>query len=236
MCNEPAASGATCQRLTLTGKQFTRVFGAGKKAGALWADVGHGAGWAANTSARGTGSRRLANGCRDRQPKRQNNRKRGPRGYDGNKKVKGRKRFAASDTQGNLLESVVVPANSGERAGAWLLLEKLKTSVLGQNLKLIRADEGFAGVDWERQVQEHFGWRVEIVRKPPGQVGFALLPRRWVIEQTFGCWGRNRRLSRDYEQNPNCSRATLQIAALHRTLRRLKPAPNHDPPFRYRNP
>ena len=150
--------------------------------------------------------------------------------------MKGRKRFAASDTQGNLLESVVLPANSGERAGAWLLLEKLKTSGLGQNLKLIRADEGFAGVDWERQMQEHFGWRVEIVRKPAGQVGFALLPRRWVIEQTFGCWGRYRRLSRDYEQNPNCSRATLQIAALHRTLRRLKPPPSNDPPFRYRNP
>jgi len=131
---------------------------------------------------------------------------------------------------------VVLPANSGERAGAWLMLEKLKTSVLGQNIKLIRADEGFAGSDWEQQVQNHFGWRVEIVRKPPGQVGFALLPRRWVIEQTFGCWGRNRRLSRDYEQNPNCSRATLQIAALHRTLRRLNPAPSDDPPFHYRNP
>jgi len=131
---------------------------------------------------------------------------------------------------------VVVPANSGERAGAWHLLEKLKASVLGQNIKLIRADEGFAGADWEQQVQKHFGWPVEIVRKPAGQVGFALLPRRWVIEQTFGCWGRNRRLSRDYEQNPNCSRATLQIAALHRTLRRLKPAPSDDPPFRYRNP
>jgi len=150
--------------------------------------------------------------------------------------VKGRKRFAAGDTQGNLLESVVVPANSGERAGAWLLLEKLKASVLGQNIQLIRADEGFAGVDWEQQVQNHFGWRVEIVRKPPGQVGFALLPRRWVIEQTFGCWGRNRRLSRDYEQNPNCSRATLQLAAIHRTLRRLKPTPSNDPPFKYRNP
>ncbi len=154
--------------------------------------------------------------------------------------MNGRKRFGASDTQGNLLESVVVPANIGERAGAWLLLQKLKASIkasiLGQRIKLLRADEGFAGADWEKQVYKHFGWPVEIVRKPPGQVGFALLPRRWVIEQTFGCWGRNRRLSRDYEQNPNCSRATLQLAAIHRTLRRLKPAHSNDPPFRYRNP
>jgi len=198
--------------------------------------LGHGVGCLANASARGTRQRRLADGCRDRQPKRQNNGKRGPRGYDGHKKVTGRKRFAASDTQGHLLESVVVPANTGERAGAWLLLEKLKASVLGQNIQLIRADEGFAGADWEQQVQTHFGWRVEIVRKPAGQKGFALLPRRWVIEQTFGCWGRYRRLSRDYEQNPNCSRATLQLAALHRTLRRLKPATASDPPFRYRKP
>lgn len=148
--------------------------------------------------------------------------------------MKGRKRFGAGDTQGNLLESVVVPANTGEREGAWQLMEKLKASPLAQNITLIRADEGFAGADWQARVQAHFGWRVEIVRKPPGQVGFALLPRRWVIEQTFGCWGRYRRLSKDYEQNPDSSRATLQLAAIHRSLRRLRPAPSNDPPFRTR--
>ena len=149
--------------------------------------------------------------------------------------MSGRKRFGASDTQGNLLESAVVPANTGERAGAWQLLENLKASPLGQKIQLIRADQGFAGADWEGQVEAHFGWRVEIVRKPAGQVGFAVLPKHWIIEQTFGCWGRYRRLSRDYEQNPACSRATLQLAALHRSLRRLHPAPTTDPPFRYRS-
>lgn len=156
----------------------------------------------------------------------QNHRKRGPRGWDGAKKVKGRKRFGASDTQGNLLESVVLPANTGERDGAWQLLQNLKASPLGQNIILIRADEGFAGAEWQARIQAYFGWHVEIVRKPPGQVGFALLPRRWVIEQTFGCWGRYRRLSKDYEQNPSSSRATLQLAAIHRALRRLRPAPS----------
>lgn len=134
---------------------------------------------------------------------------------------------------------MVLPANTGERAGAWTLLEKLKSSPLGQFITLVRADQGFAGADWEAKVQAHFGWRVEIVEivgKPPGQVGFALLPRRWVIEQTFGCWGRYRRLSKDYEQNPTFSRATLQLAAIHRSLRRLKPAPSNDPPFRTRKP
>lgn len=127
-----------------------------------------------------------------------------------------------------------MPANTGERAGAWQLLEKLKGSPLGQNITLIRADQGFAGAQWEAAVQAHFGWKVEIVGKSAGQVGFALLPRRWIIEQTFGCWGRYRRLSKDYEQNPDCSRATLQLAAIHRSLRRISPSPSDDPPFRTR--
>jgi len=150
--------------------------------------------------------------------------------------VKGRKRFAASDVMGNLLESVVLPANTGERAGAWALLERLKASPLGRSIALLRADEGFAGQDWEAHVHAHFGWPVEIVRKPKDQVGFAVLPRRWVIEQTFGCWGRYRRLSKDYEQDPACSRAMLLLAAIRRSLQRIKPAPSDDPPFKTRRP
>ena len=148
----------------------------------------------------------------------------------------GRKRFAASDAMGNLLESVVSPANTGERAGAWHLLERLKASSLGQCVALIRADEGFAGADWEAQVQARLGWPVEIVHKPRNQVGFAVLSRRWVIEQTFGCWGRYRRLSKDYEQNPSCSRAMLLLTAIRRALQRLKPAPTSHPPFNTRSP
>jgi len=149
--------------------------------------------------------------------------------------VNGRKRFAASDSLGNLLESIVLPANTGERAGARLLLERLKASPLGQSVALIRADEGFAGADWEDQVQARF-WPVEIIRKPKDQVGFAVLPRRWVIEQTFGCWGRYRRLSKDYEQNPSCSRAMLLLTAIRRALQSLNPAPSNDPPFKTRHP
>ncbi len=149
--------------------------------------------------------------------------------------MKGRKRFAACDIRGNLLESIVLPANTGERAGAWGLLERLKRSPLGQKIVLLRADEGFAGVDWEAQVHTHFGWPVEIIRKPKAQVGFAVLPRRWVIEQTFGCWGRYRRLSKDYEQNPACSRAMLLLTAIRRALQYLKPTPSDDPPFKTRN-
>lgn len=196
--------------------------------------VGQSVGRAPAAGARGSRPPRTANRCGDRQPEQQDHGKRGPRGFDGAKGVNGRKRFGASDTQGNLLAAVVLPANTGERAGAWTLLEHLQASPLGRCIQVIRADEGFAGVDWEAQVQGHFGWRVEIIRKPRGQKGFAVLPRRWIIEQTFGCWGRNRRLSKDYEQNPLCSRATLLLSAIHRSLRRIKPNPSSDPPFHYR--
>ena len=56
---------------------------------------------------------------------------------------------------------------------------------------------------------------------------------RWLIEQVFGCQGRYRRLSRDYEGNPRLSRATIQGANIHRWLRKLRPAPSTEPPFRY---
>ncbi len=167
-------------------------------------------------------------------PKRENHRKRGPRGFDGNKRLKGRKRFALSDAGGNWLESVVLPANTGERQGALVLFHKVKAASWSQDLKTIWADEGFAGVDFEAQVLTEFGWKLDIGAKEPGQKGFCVHRKRWLIEQLFGCWGRYRRLSRDYEANPECSRATLQIATLHRWLNRLKPKPAVDPPFHYR--
>lgn len=138
------------------------------------------------------------------------------------------------DAGGNWLESIVIPANTGERAGAWLLFEKVKAASWSQDITLIWADEGFAGAEFEAQVQEEFGWKLDIGIKEPGQKGFCVQRKRWLIEQVFGCWGRYRRLSRDYEQNPQCSRATLQVASLHRWIRQLKPAPSTDPPFRYR--
>ena len=148
--------------------------------------------------------------------------------------MKGRKRFALVDTQGNVLEVLVLPANTGERQGARELFKKAKEQTWSDTLEVVWADEGFAGADFEQEVPEQWGWRLEIVSKLPGQKGFVLLPRRWVVEQSFGCWGRYRRLSRDYEQNPQCSRATLQVATIHHSLRRLKPATTDEPDFRYR--
>lgn len=71
-----------------------------------------------------------------------------------------------------------------------------------------------------RQIKEQCGVKLHIVKRIKG-AGFEVLPNRWLIEQVFGCQGRYRRLSRDYEQNPRSARATLQGANIHRGLRKL---------------
>jgi len=159
------------------------------------------------------------------------------RGYDGAKKIVGRKRVELCDMSGNLLEAVVVSADTDERVCALCVLAKAKKGAWSANLQTIFCDSGFAGEEFEAQVLWQFGWKLEIVRRDKEQVGFVVLPKRWLIEQLFGCQGRNRRLARDYEQNHNISRATLQAVNVHRWLRRLKPAPTTDPPlYPKRNP
>ncbi len=104
-----------------------------------------------------------------------------------------------------------------------------------REVSVVFADSGFVGEDFERQVKNQCGVKLHIVKRDPdAPAGFHVLEKRWLIEQVFGCWGRNKHLSRDYEQNTKLSRATLQIASIHRSLRRLKPATSHEPPFRYR--
>ena len=75
-------------------------------------------------------------------------------------------------------------------------------------------------VEWAAAVG---GWIVEVVAKPKEQKGFAVLPRRWVVERTFAWLGRCRRLSKDYEALPETSEAWLQVAMIHLMLKRLSP-------------
>lgn len=136
---------------------------------------------------------------------------------------------------GNLLEALVVRADLEERVCALALLIQVKKQAWSRKLKVVFADQGFEGEGFGRQIQRQCGFTLEIVRRDPeAPAGFQVLPKRWLIEQLFGCLGRNRRLSKDYEQNPKLSRATLQAASIHRFLRRLKPIPNEFPAFKYR--
>jgi putative transposase len=146
----------------------------------------------------------------------------GERGYDAGKKIKGRKRHILVDTMGLLLLVVVHAASVQDRDGAKLLLAKAKG--LFPRLKLIWADGGYAGklIDW---VQETCAWVLEIVKRSDRVKGFKLLPRRWVVERTFGWLGRYRRLSKDYEQLPESSEAMVYWAMTRLMARRLTAPP-----------
>jgi putative transposase len=141
----------------------------------------------------------------------------GPRGYDAGKKVNGRKRHIVVDTIGMLLAVVVHSAAIQDRDGAMLVLAKLRGRF--PRLKLIWADAAYAAVAaWTKAV---CGWVLELVRKPEGVRTFQVLPRRWVVERTFGWLNRCRRLSKDYERVPESSEAMIHLAMIQLMLRRL---------------
>ena len=140
---------------------------------------------------------------------------RGPRGYDAGKRVKGRKRQVLVDTDGPLLVVLVQPADEQDCNGAVPLLRAAQKQL--PSLKLVFAD---AGYDKER-VFEASSIAVEIVRKPPGQKGFAVQPRRWVVERFLAWISRNRRLARDFEALVTTAEAFLYAAATMLLRRRM---------------
>ena len=134
--------------------------------------------------------------------------------------MKGRKRHIVVDTIGLLLAVVVHAADIQDRDGAKLVLSKL----LGRfpRLKLIWADAAYAGqlVDWASALG---GWLIEVVKRAKDSHSFEVLRRRWVVERTLGWLGRNRRLSKDYEELTESSEAWIHIAMIHLMLKRLSP-------------
>ena len=120
---------------------------------------------------------------------------------------------------GLVLAVVVHEANIQDRDGAKLVLQRLKGRFA--RLTLIWADGGYAGklIDW---VREAASWTLEIVKRNDDLKGFKVLPRRWVVERTFGWLGRYRRLSKDYEQRPENSEAMIQVAMINLMSRRLR--------------
>lgn len=142
----------------------------------------------------------------------------GDRGYDAGKKINGRKRHILVDTMGLILLVIVHTANIQDRDGAKLVLQKVLEHF--PRLKLIWADGGYAGklVDW---VKEHCHWILQIVKRSDDVKGFKVLPRRWVVERTFGWLGRFRRLSKDYERLTKTSETMIYTAMIHLMVRRL---------------
>lgn len=143
------------------------------------------------------------------------------RGYDGGKKVNGRKRNLIVDTLGLVVVAKVTAANLQDvHAGQQTFQELLEQPELLQRLQVIFADGGYRGdlVGW---VKQNLHADLSIVLKKEGQSGFQVLPKRWVIERTNAWISRNRRLARDYERRCASSEAFIYAAMIRLGLRRL---------------
>ena len=148
----------------------------------------------------------------------------GPRSFDGGKRVNGRKRHILTDTLGLLLAVLVHPAGVHDsqrvphRAGGRPPLDRVQGRV--PRLEVVFADQGYeatpTGLIWRV-----FGWLLQIVEREPGQKGFVVLKKRWVVERTFAWLGLSRRLSKDYEVLPEVSEAMVLLASIRLMVRRL---------------
>jgi transposase len=132
----------------------------------------------------------------------------GPRaGYDGYKRKKGSKVHMAVDTLGQLLAVHVTPANEQERAQVGELARQVQQAT-GQTVRVAFADQGYTGEEPAQAALDE-GIELQVIKLAEAKKGFVLLPRRWVVERSFGWLNRFRRLARDYERLPET------LAGLH---------------------
>jgi transposase len=142
----------------------------------------------------------------------------GPSGYDAGKKVKGRKRHIATDTAGNLLDGLVLPAHVQDRDGAPDLIERCRDAY--PTLGRFFADGGYAGQKLAAAIAHIDRLVIEIVRRSDAH-RFVVLPRRWVVERTIAWLNRCRRLAKDWETSIASAEAWLIIASIRRMTRRI---------------
>ncbi len=168
----------------------------------------------------------------------------GPRGFDGGKKLSGRKRHVLVDTLGLVLRVLVHPANIQDRAAVPYVRDDVPEAF--PRLRHVWADQGYTGTGRE-WIERELGWTVDIVSHPRKAVGLwwptgqpipsevwaaarpkgfrGVLPRRWVVERTFSWFGQSRRLSKDYERLCQTSEALVLATMSRLMLRRLTRAP-----------
>jgi putative transposase len=149
----------------------------------------------------------------------------GDRGYDAGKKINGRKRHIVVDTMGLILAVVVHSANIQDYDGAVLVIRAVaQLKARCHRLKVIFADSAYGRNNLPECVKTAFGWVLQTVLRPVHVKGFVVLPKRWIVERTFGWLGRYRRHSKDYERNTESSKAMIYIAMTHMMLRRAATA------------
>jgi putative transposase len=158
----------------------------------------------------------------------------GERGYDGGKKITGRKRHIAVDTLGLLLAVVVTSAAVDDAKAAPEVLAQLHSRDYPR-LEVIWADSkyhNYALYAWKAG-QPDLPWRLEIVSRPAEAKGFVLLAKRWVVERTIAWLGRARRLSKDYERRLDSSECMIRLRGIEILLNRTAPKRKHAE-FKYR--
>ena len=148
----------------------------------------------------------------------------------GEKKVTGRKRHIAVDTQGNLLAVVVHAANLSDRDGAWDVLDLL-TRRCPTIIKLW-VDGGYTGLI--AAIESAYGVRLEVVSKRPNQHTFEVLPRRWVVERTFAWLGRSRVLSKEYTRCEEYTESWIYLSSIQRMVNNLCPSDARTTRYQYR--
>jgi putative transposase len=142
------------------------------------------------------------------------------RGYDGGKKVSGRKRHILVDSLGMLLAVLVTAANVDDAAAAKELLAMVDRDGFPR-LQTVYADNKYHNYELYDWVDDHASYRLHIVRRPDGVKGFVHLPQRWVVERTLSWLGRSRRLHKDCEKLTTTSEAMVKIAMVHLMVGRL---------------
>ena len=153
------------------------------------------------------------------------------RGYDGGKKISGRKRHLLVDTLGLLVAVLITGAGLDDGVAAPKLLDQI-TADDYPRLQTIFGDRKYHNHALNAWLVQHRpGWHIEVKLRPEGTKGFAPLTKRWVIERTNAWNGRCRRHSKDYERTIESSAAMLHVSNIHLMLRRLSPADT--PPFNY---
>jgi len=147
----------------------------------------------------------------------------GERGYDGGKKITGRKRHLFVDTLGLVLCVMVTSAAVDDGVAAPQLLNRVDSQALPR-MEKIWADGKYHNHNLYRWLSENRpGWNLEMVSRPPGTTGFVKLPKRWVVERTNAWVGRYRRNSKDYERRTDSSESMIRISSINLMLRRLAP-------------
>jgi len=145
----------------------------------------------------------------------------GVRGYDAGKHIVGRKRHLLVDTLGLILEVAVTSAAVQDRDGARSVLGSLRQN--WSRLTQVWADGGYAGelVNWVWRLRPQRRVHLDIVKRNERRGGFHVLPKRWIVERTFGWLMKFRRLRSDYERLTSHSRAMIQLAMINIVLRRV---------------